>query len=586
MAATVESYLALVTKAYDGRLQLPAFQRAWKWKSSQVTLLYDSLRQGFPIGGFLFIKRNPEINLSPREFRGAHSSAEHKEPEFLVLDGQQRITAGIELFYGSGTTQYFLDLNRIYDMCLEKKVDLESPKAIHKFLEDLDTDERYCIARKPVADPGQFLLTRHLLPTTYLANNDEMTRALRHYKKSYPDRQDFVDFVVDKNFRPSDSAQVPITSIDEGVTIEAISRIFSTLNSTGKILTPFELVVSILFPDVNLVDDVSVAKEAYPYYAKIDRDGDILLQTIALFSDKDTKKASLPKTITVSNYRVHSEEVCNHLNEAAKLLTDSLGLGLDQDSELLVYPVIFPPIAYVRKVSAQRFLTHEQRAVAERKVCRWFIGAVLSRRYQQSTHDKQARDKSEIPTWLEGGDDAEPQWLKDTFIPNLKNSDPDSAIGKLVRALVNSDGIKDPVTAKSVGVGSGRASSAKHHIFPTRFVRHLEGWDDKIDSNDVALNIMYCEQSTNASWLHIDPANQIKSAILSRGSESAVREIYRHHGINDKAFDIMIRPQKTRADFYAFIEERERYFVEALGNWGFRKAIGAAVLDDSDLNDE
>jgi uncharacterized protein with ParB-like and HNH nuclease domain len=110
MAASVESYLAIVRKAHDGRLKLPAFQRDWKWKPSQVMLLLDSLRQGFPIGSFLFLQANPLIDLSPREFKGSAPGAAMGAAEELVLDGQQRITAGLELFFGSGSNHYFIDI--------------------------------------------------------------------------------------------------------------------------------------------------------------------------------------------------------------------------------------------------------------------------------------------------------------------------------------------------------------------------------------------------------------------------------------------------------------------------------------------
>src|SRR6185312_3444819 len=112
MAATVEPYLSLVAKAYDGRLKLPAFQRDWKWRTGQVILLFDSLRLGYPIGGFLHIKQNGNVELSPRGFVGALDEADARTPDFLVLDGQQRITAGLELFYGRGDRHYFLDLKK------------------------------------------------------------------------------------------------------------------------------------------------------------------------------------------------------------------------------------------------------------------------------------------------------------------------------------------------------------------------------------------------------------------------------------------------------------------------------------------
>jgi hypothetical protein len=301
MAASVEPYLSLVIKAHDGRLKLPAFQRDWKWKSSQVILLFDSLRQGFPVGGFLFFQRSEQIDLSPREFHGSHSNASSKDAELLVLDGQQRLTAGLELFFGESGTQYFINIDGLWTKSKLENLDLADTTSIRSFLSNVDAEDRYCIARKAIADPKSLLIRRHLLWTALLTDDIELERALKEYKRACPEREDFIDYVIGKNFRPSEKVAIPVTTIEGDVTIEGISRIFSTLNSTGKMLTPFELVVSILYPQkVNLADDVAISREACPFYGRIDTTGDILLQTIALFAGKNTKKALLPKTIDVS----------------------------------------------------------------------------------------------------------------------------------------------------------------------------------------------------------------------------------------------------------------------------------------------
>lgn len=587
MTSSVDSYMNLVTKAYDGRLQLPAFQRNWKWRTNQVILLFDSLRQGFPVGNFLFIKRSDEFDLSPRDFRSSGVGAKNTQPENLVLDGQQRITAGLELFHDRGATQYFLDLDRLFALVNERQVDLNSTPSIRNFLSDLDAEDRYCIAKRATPDPAQNLLKKHLLWTATLNDEIELKRALKLYIARYPERSDFVEYVVESNFRPSVDATIPVTTIDGVVSIEAVSRIFSTLNSTGKLLTPFELVVSILFPhDLNLAEDIVALKDLYPYYGKIDETGDILLQTVALFADKDTKKAALPKTITAELYRQHHMDAAQYLDRAGKLLTDKIGLGLDASADLLVYPVIFSPMAYVLKLLDGENMPQDQRAKAERKIVKWFIGAVLSRRYQQSTHDKQARDKIEIYRWLKSSDDDMPQWLKDTYIENLKMRAPESATGKLLRCLMNARGVKDPHTMKPVGVRSGVQTTAKHHIFPTRFVKNLIGWEDN-DTANLALNIMMVEQTTNASWLNLDPAIQINQAIQINGRPMIV-ECLLAHGLSERAIGMMEKPIKTRADYHAFLAEREEFFVSQLEQWGFsRPQIHRQnSQDDEELNEE
>ena len=586
VAASVEAYLTIIRKAYEGRLKLPAFQRDWKWKPSQVMLLLDSLRQGFPIGSFLFLQANPTVDLAPRDFKGSEEGAAAVPPEELVLDGQQRITAGLELFFGRGANHYFIDLKRIFSLIREQKVDLEDRDAIKAFLNDLDADDGYCKRLKASLNPKGKLLSNKLLWTGLLFNDDELEQALSDYCKAYPDEERFARFVIGRNFRPSSDANIPITTIAGATPIEAISRIFSTLNSTGKMLTPFELVVSVLFPQkVSLNDDVSAYRELYPFYAKIDATGDMLLQTVALFDGQDTKKASLPKTITLGNYRQYADSSVELLNDTAIFINQRIGLGLDASPDLLVYPVIFTPLAYVWKAIGDMELDHGARSAAEQKLVRWFVGAVLGRRYQQSTHDKQARDKQDIVRWIVEGDKAMPEWLTETYINNIRSADPDGAIGKLFRALLNSRGLKDPLTCKPVGVGSEKIPSAKHHIWPSRWVQHLTGWQKSTDSANLALNIMYVSEGTNGRWLNSDPREQLTDAINTLSSIDMAKEIYRAHGINDACFAILQKPEKTKQDFYDFISERESFFAGLLEQYGFKRPTGPIDTDDLDDDD-
>ena len=68
-------------------------------------------------------------------------------------------------------------------------------------------------------------------------------------------------------------------------------------------------------------------------------------------------------------------------------------------------------------------------------------------------------------------------------------------------------------------------------------------------------------------------------------SEGRAKELYRAHGIDDAAFQMLLKPKKTRDDFYAFIAERENFFARQLEHYGFRRPqAGQAVeaIDDDD----
>ncbi|WP_168625656.1 DUF262 domain-containing protein [Cryobacterium sp. BB307] len=88
-----------------GDLILPAIQREYVWKPSQVIGLFDSIMRGYPIGSFLSWKVEPETVTNFRfygflkdynEFNGRHNPTLDIAPGqavTAVLDGQQRLTS-------------------------------------------------------------------------------------------------------------------------------------------------------------------------------------------------------------------------------------------------------------------------------------------------------------------------------------------------------------------------------------------------------------------------------------------------------------------------------------------------------------
>ena len=79
-----------------GDLGLPDIQRPFVWRDAKVRDLFDSLYRGFPIGSYLLWRntaggRTHQIGIKERE---------HKDPNLLIIDGQQRLTALYSVFRG------------------------------------------------------------------------------------------------------------------------------------------------------------------------------------------------------------------------------------------------------------------------------------------------------------------------------------------------------------------------------------------------------------------------------------------------------------------------------------------------------
>ena len=73
----------ILTWAKSKEIAIPEIQRPWKWSSTQVRDLIDSLYRGYPVG-FLITWKDPKIKLKEG------TEAEGKK---ILIDGQQRITA-------------------------------------------------------------------------------------------------------------------------------------------------------------------------------------------------------------------------------------------------------------------------------------------------------------------------------------------------------------------------------------------------------------------------------------------------------------------------------------------------------------
>lgn len=92
MASSSDTQLEeLLNDVGNGKMQLPDFQRDWTWDNDHIRGILASLSQGYPMGALMRLQTgNADVHFKYRPFEGVSSPA--NEPEFLILDGQQRLT--------------------------------------------------------------------------------------------------------------------------------------------------------------------------------------------------------------------------------------------------------------------------------------------------------------------------------------------------------------------------------------------------------------------------------------------------------------------------------------------------------------
>lgn len=123
----------LLKMVEDGKAQLPDFQRSWVWDDTKICKLIESITSGFPMGAAMFLANGGEqVRFSYRKFEGV-TSTEEVIPEWLVLDGQQRLTTLYQVLKSKGATitrletdkdktvkrYYYLDIKK----CLNPEAD-------------------------------------------------------------------------------------------------------------------------------------------------------------------------------------------------------------------------------------------------------------------------------------------------------------------------------------------------------------------------------------------------------------------------------------------------------------------------------
>jgi len=76
-----------------GKVQLPDFQREWKWDNDRIASLLASLSLDYPIGVLMMLQVGGDnLRFKPRAVAGTQDGA-MDPPDRLLLDGQQRITS-------------------------------------------------------------------------------------------------------------------------------------------------------------------------------------------------------------------------------------------------------------------------------------------------------------------------------------------------------------------------------------------------------------------------------------------------------------------------------------------------------------
>lgn len=621
MALTTESkdlnLSDVIDGIYSGDYQLPEFQRDYVWKDSNIKSLFESVLSSHPIGTILLLeieKENPLMawtsfsEIIPADNRTLTYDGDDKDPpQYLVLDGQQRLTSLSHLTRGTSKHIWYLDLNGVKDIWEE--VDAPSSKEeIKAFLEqDIDI-YAYIKKKKRTNDPlKEFRGTAKLLPLTLLKDRNTLTKAitdvrdaisekiheknyeLKHYEKLSPKESkseleeiiqeekkwkvflaELLPFILDNYF----DFKLPTVVVSKKMGISGVCKVFTKINTTGIQLGAFDLLVAVLYPKrISLKQMFDEVVSSYPRIDSLDGKAKrYLLQTLALYNKVSPKTSHLPESLKADMFDEGWKICVKNLNAACQYLDENCGSALGTGSDkFLAYSPLLPIIANVihehpLEVERNRQLT----LLRIDKLRAWYYGAGISSRYGEGSDNKQIKDLSEMKKWFASSsfNEDRPQWLSNIY--GEINTTKTGAVGKTIVSLYNLKRAKD-IYLDNVEVSAESKECDLHHIFPKAAMRNIvmddRGIKDRAVADKILKNEYNIDSVLNQTWLLSStnrdiisdrmPSHYIKELIEKNGGGTKaldkVRDLFKQHCINESAFEKLMED-----DYFGFIDERKR----------------------------
>jgi len=429
----------LLNQIESEKLQLPDFQRDWVWTDEGIRGLIGSIGSGFPIGAILTLQTGGEVKFKPRALETAPSTG--REPETLLLDGQQRMTTCYQVLKSQTPVQtqnakgramsvyYFMDMKRARSSGgrLEHAI-VTTPadmKVKTNFNQDIVLD---------LSTP-QLQHSQHMFP---LNRTLDAMRWFMEYQQTHGEEGFATYSAFDKILDRIRDYMVPVIQLDKENSREAVCTVFEKVNVGGKKLDAFELLTAMFAADTfdlredlrgtdieNFIKQKGRAPKTDELHEGrltrirgIEKEGvfqDLserdVLQVAALLQTYEERQAAIVKGETdpkrVPAVRINADALlqlrCTSYQSNAAAIEEGFIKARHFFNRLhITHSRDVPYLPAAKTLAAVYALWdgHELNAAATQRLERWFWCISLGETYGSSTDTRVARDVLELLPWL------------------------------------------------------------------------------------------------------------------------------------------------------------------------------------------
>lgn len=412
----LSDYLKWMT---SGKIQLPDFQRGYKWEDERIRQLLVTILRGHPLGVVMLLKSgNEQVRFKPRPVEGV-SLPPGTQADSLLLDGQQRLTSLTQALTGAGIVstmdsrgkkldrRYYVHMTTALlgeDRVEEAVVSVPGDGVVRSnfgrdvLLDLSDADKE----RKEGYFPLRLLLGGAETMTWYFAFNDNQKAGQFH----------------EQIVQPATTYNIPAIELDKTTSKAAVATVFEKVNTGGLALTVFELLTAVFAGDkayfeangvdFRLNDDWKEIHKSWtdkPVLGGVENTD--FLQAITMLATRKRRLADTsgqPPAISAKREDVLKMALEEYI-EWREVLRQAFCWAADFladlhifDSRFLPYPKQLVPLATIKVVLGSK---GDLIGVRERLV-QWYWSGILGELYGSASETRFVRDLEAVPDWANG----------------------------------------------------------------------------------------------------------------------------------------------------------------------------------------
>lgn len=590
---------SIVDELKKGHFVIPDFQREFEWEPWDVLELIKSMFMDYYIGTLLLWKGSAENFklLSCEPIYGYQGGA---DPQHIVLDGQQRLTAIHYALFGpdkpfpkrANAAAYLVDINLLLEEDYENAFWYEwLSKKYRRLLADKDLQFERHIFPLSVMQGGSWGTSDWIKEyrdywqnrvEEYDKDPDQATLSREQCQKYVDNAKSFKD-LIEELFN---QYYISYIELDRDIDVSKVCDIFTQINSRGVRLDIFDLLNAILRPKEIFLKKMWHDSETRLEFTDPKKMKIYILQVMSILEQNYCSSKFLYYLVPEAKKTIKKEDGSKEqiilisdaeafiakwshaviaIETAIKNLSNPRDFGAINAS-FVPYPSIIPAFSALKAFVKTSEL--KNKLDVQSKIRKWYWASIFTKRYSSSVETTSAKDFQDLKRWFLNDRD-QPELIEE-FYQSYKKLDlirdhyKGSAIYNAIFNLFVINEARDWATFDLPEYDS----LDDHHIVPVSMFREKAG--STINS---ILNRTPLSSSTNRHIIKNRMPNEYMKEMLDNNDRSKVYDVLASHLISKKAVEILLRDPFEKEDFDEFLQERQVTIIQAIENMLIKEKV-------------